>query len=167
MRMLTEQELSLGSEGYVRYCAGVAMVQYPEGFSSVHNVEDDKIEENVTQILATAEQLMIGGMLEVIRYASPPEARRVKRELEGHFDDAVPGMIEIVHSACILKSERLDEFNDNFKWLRPAPFLREQIYKHLCRGNYYELTTSRLLDDFVPDVRLIDSVRSRHPAYSR
>ncbi len=154
-RLLSETDLHEGSEAYIRYCAGLAIIQFPEAFVEIHNRPD--IRESADAIVISAKQLMLDGIKKIVKCSFSPEERIEMKALEGRFEEARPGMVEIVETTCLFKQERLDQLNETYKILRPAPFLDRYIYRGICHGNYQRFTANDLLDGYVPDLRLLEA----------
>ncbi|MBI1857317.1 hypothetical protein HY003_03645 [Candidatus Saccharibacteria bacterium] len=156
---LTPEDFSEGSEAYIRYCAGLAIVQFPEDMVNIHRLENN--ESTAGDIITTAERMMIHGIVRVIRIAQEPEYRKHKLTMEDRFQESLWAMRELVDYTCERHEYRLERLNPMYSILRPAPFLKEQIYRKICHGNYTTLRTIRLLDDFVPDLSLLDTIADR------
>lgn len=150
---LSDEDFSAGSEGYIRYCAGIAIVQYPDHMADFHMRV--VMEELFPEIVGIAKDLMLDGIQRVIHSSNPPDIRDVKSKQEENFESALPSMREIVEWSCERHEERLNKLNPIYTILRPAPFTRKSIYQAVCHRNYQRLSVSKLLDGLVPDVRLI------------
>lgn len=156
---LTPEDFAEASEGYIRYCTGIAVIQFPEDMTDIHR--QPIIETSADEILTTAERLMIDGIVRVIRTAQEPEFRKHKLEMQGRFEQSLPAMRELVEWACERYESRLERLNPMYSVLRPAPFLYKPLYRKICHGNYTTLRTARLMDVFMPDPILLDKVAGR------
>lgn len=156
---LEPEDYNEASEGYIRYCTGIAIVQFPEDMVDIHRRQD--IESSADEILAVAERLMIDGIIRVIRTSQEPDFRKHKLEMESRFKKALPAMRELVEHACFHHEARLEKLSPMYPVLRPAPFLHEPLYRKICHGNYTTLKTIRLMDVFMPDPILLDKVGGR------
>lgn len=156
---LTPEDFAEASEGYIRYCTGIAVVQFPEDMTDIHR--QSSIESSADAILTTAERLMIDGITRVIRTAQEPQFRERKLEMQGRFRQSLPAMRELVEWACERHEARLEKLNPMYPVLRPAPFLHEPLYRKICHGNYTTLRTMRLMDVFMPDPILLEEVVGR------
>lgn len=156
---LSTEDFNEASEGYVRYCAGLAVVQFPEDMIDIHRRSN--IESSADEILATAERLMIDGIMRVIRTSQEPDFRKQKIDMDSRFEKVLPAMQELVNHACFYHEARLEKLNPMYSVLRPAPFLRKPLYRKICHGNYTTLRTMRLMDVFMPDPVLLDKMLDR------
>lgn len=156
---LRESDFRRGGEAYIRYCSGLAIVQYPDDMVGIHNRPE--VEESIDEILMTAEATMLNSIQRIIRLSVPGEPRTVEAA-RGRFSETEPGMNEIVEWACMMHEGRLNKLNEHYATLRPAPFLNQTIYSYICHANYDKLSTLDLMDIFVPDLRFMDALQGRH-----
>lgn len=143
-----EMDTHLGVESYIRYASGVAILNDPERLTPVHGIEVS--ESTAKEILIVAEDLMLRGATDVIKYAHPKSKRNRLNELEKEFDSAAPFMLDTVNNAAAQQKERLDTLNSFLAVVRPAPMLHEGTYRKICRSRLYMLTTHDLMDGIRP-----------------
>lgn len=150
---LTEHSFAEGAEAYVRYCSGLAVVQFPEEMADMHRFED--IEDAAPEIIGIAHKIMLDGVKRIIKVSHPDNVTNIQ-DAEDGFDKAEPAMREILEFSAERHQARLDYLSELYAVIRPAPFLRPTTYRAVCHRK--NLPTASLLDGLTPDVRLIDAL---------
>lgn len=156
---ITHTDFLEGSEAYIRYCSGIAMVQYPYEMNAVHGRPE--VEQHVDEILLTARSVMVGGLRRVMQVVQPKDEKGEPRHLnqgKSNFKEVEASMREIVDFACVRHDTRLDELNEMYKTLRPAPFLNKTFYSKLASGRYQRIKFAELMDDFVPHILFMEAI---------
>lgn len=144
------EELTIreGGEAYIRYCSGINVMQDPEAWSEAHLVKDlsDMDESKAEPIICYSERLMLSGIKGFIQ-ASLPEGEkshsaRFTNEVEIRM---IRLMDDVFEQPPVIK--QLTAINDRYELLRPAAFLRHNVFHDVTHGKYGRLYTADLMDE--------------------
>ena len=136
-------DMSLAEEGYIRYLGGVVYLHDPEATADMHGRD---FNEDRELFVAEAEQLMIEGAHQVIRFTNHPDRREKMIAIEDHYREALPGMLAVVRNVFSTDIDREKLLSPSVRFLRPAAFLHENIYKYLCHSRLGKIATTQMLD---------------------
>lgn len=142
----TQEVQSLGQEGYLRYLAGIAIINFPSGkFARGVLGEGTK---GPLDVLVWGEEQMVTGLADVIRAANPPDDDLLTAE--HHFDEALPLMRQLVTTSFISAGDQIKRMNKAFNALRPLAVANGKTYRSICHGNYNRLRTVDLMGGIQP-----------------
>lgn len=142
----TQEVQSLGQDGYLRYLAGIAIINSPSG-KFAHGVLGEGT-RGPLDVLVWGEQQMIDGLADVIRAANPPDDDLLTAEHQ--FDDALPLMRQIVSISFMSVGAQIKRMNKAFDALRPLAVANGKTYRSICHGNYNRLRTVDLMGGVQP-----------------
>lgn len=143
--------------GYLQYAIGVTMLARPESFSDAlggANIDSDHLEA----IVVHAEDLMLAGLQDTIRYTNNPETRRLA-DLETRHATTVPLLREMLDDVYEDAADQLHDLSPDFSRLRPLPVLNETIFRFVCHSRRDKILTTRLMGGFMPSrnaARVVD-----------
>jgi hypothetical protein len=149
---LTDHDFAEGSEAYVRYCAGIAVMQFPYDTAGVHGRLE--VEEHVEEINFIAGTMMVDAMHRIIKVSYPGEKKTLKNA-EHAFAATEPAMREILSHANEYYEGRLIRLNEMFPILRPAAFLDPVVYRSVCHGK--PVNALDLMDGFTPSLLFLQT----------
>ncbi len=90
---------------------------------------------------------MIESVKKIISAVHDPDSEKLPKN---SFNENVPKLRQVVESASISQSKRLDIFNTMYAVIRPAPFLQKPIYTKIAEARYARLSIEDLTDGFEP-----------------
>jgi hypothetical protein len=152
-------------EAYIRYMTGAVLLHDPDGTHSIHRRDISK-EDQLEEMVAYSEHLMLMGLQDVLRLAHGPSERQNLGDLEGKFECALPNMQETVTRTFDLERERVDALSPALWIIRPAPMVSCSVYKVICHSRKEKLKTKRLVDDLSIDSRIAPYIEGRNLAHT-
>lgn len=160
--MSERQDLSIarGGEAYLRYCNGLWIAQRPEKSVELiggHDLDSDK---GRLEVVGLVEDLIQNGSRDFLEASFPADitafqqARTRRSEVEVNGRDLLEKIVE-------KEKVRLDEMNEAFWRLRPAPFLHGATMTRLLHGDYDHVSTNLMLGDFAAHIALREVMYNR------
>jgi hypothetical protein len=158
----SEDELRSGQESYIRYIGGLMLLHDPDSLMSQALMGTlPPGPESTLAVVEHAEALMYHGLKEMIVVANPPEYHPVSRA-ENRHAQALPVLRDIVDATCDQHTERLEAINFAITVARPMPLARQGLYKAICHGRRDKISTSSLMDVFIPNTWFKPVIAGRH-----
>jgi hypothetical protein len=155
----SDEQRTIGHSGYLRYLAGIAVLNEPSSDFAVSIVgEGVRLPREV--ILWAEEGLMLDGLVKVIKSANP--STYDLRKAEHSFDTALPFMQDTVERAYRVSKAQIDAMNMGFFALRPLAVRDGNVYRSICHPNVGRILTTTLMDGVQPAVAFRDLLNGRH-----
>lgn len=146
----SELDIYKGSQAYLRYAAGIAIIHSPSSLTELHGRKLETQTE-IDEILIHSQTLIWAGLSDVIRYSNKPEYRSPFVNTENHYEEAFPNMLSIVDNVVLNQSDRLSRLNPLLPVVQPLAVTDESIYKFIAHGRKVKVSLERLMDTFIPD----------------
>lgn len=152
---LSEVQLELSADQYIRYLGGVALLTRPDATRDMHGF-DAESESDRLDIVIAAEHLMYDGLRKIIftvgGEGKPTAAYEDRHQL------LLPRMLQVREHSFETQSQRIDRLHPFFAVFRPYPVTNEVTFKQLCHSRKSKLRTKDLMDSLEPEVRFREVV---------
>lgn len=155
----TDQDKFQAELAYIEYAKGVAILNDPSRFEAM--LANDFTAETSSVFVFKAEDLMISGLADIIRYSNPANLRAYMLSMENRFDEALPHIQDTVDRTFENHTARLQRVHEALDLDRPMPLADRAVYKFICHSRFNKLTTKRLLGSFLPHPELVEEIEHR------